>query len=68
MFLGVLAHHLGRQQQMTRPDRRELAAGARLGLDQVPPDILAACYRSCRPERQKLLAPLVRGRVRRVAA
>ena len=68
MFLGVLSHHLGRQRQMSRPDRRELAAGARRGLDQVPPTTLAACYRSCRPERQKLLSPLLRGRVRRVAA
>jgi hypothetical protein len=68
MFLGVLAHHLGRQQQMARSDRRDLAAGARLRLDRVPPGVLATCYRSSSPERQKLLAPLVRGRVGRAAA
>ena len=68
MFLGVLAHHLDRQHQMARGDRRDLAAGARLRLDRVPPEVLVASYRSSSPERQKLLAPLVRGRLWRAAA
>ena len=61
---GVLAHHLGRQQQMARGDRRDLAAGARLRLDRVPPEVLAASLPlAAAPSGRSCSLPLVRGRV-----
>lgn len=61
MFLGVLSHHLGRQRLMAQAERRSLAIGARRILAQIPPDVLEVSLRSCPPDRQTLLRPVLAG-------
>lgn len=68
MFLGVLAHHLGRLQRMSPRDRRDLVRRAVTVADEIPPAVLIDCYQSCKPERQRLLRRALGTRVRRRAA